>query len=246
MGDGGEDGDRCRHPTADPRDGRRPAREGHDERGEVDGQRQHPEQRHGCDVGAEERRHPEHEAGGQEREPDPRRDRPRPLAHDRDGVGDLGRLVALLGRGILDVSGRVADPPARGQQQHAEHHVARAPPAGLGGHVQRRLDDERVRQQPEDRPDVARRVEEVGVVASRVGRPREPALQQRPRVLTRKNGAPTPTASPARSRRTVSRVEPAPGSATTASGRNATGTTNSTRWAATCVRGASRLVATCV
>ena len=83
---------------------------------------------------------------------------------------------------VSSTTARVPDAPhERGaaEQQHDEHGVAPRPQLPLVVERQSRLDQERIRHQPDHAAEVARPVQEVRVAPGRVVRVRQPALQQR-------------------------------------------------------------------
>ncbi len=145
----------------------RAAGEGEDEREEVEGERDDPEERRRRDVVGEERGGREREAGRDERERHP--------AEDASLRG--GRLIR---RGLHRRSDRrIAHREDQGGHEDGEEAVEPGPRGGLRSEGQLRLDDQGIGDEAEEAAEVARGVEEVGVGRPRVARGREPPLEQR-------------------------------------------------------------------
>ena len=153
-------------------------------RRQVDGEREHPEERDGGDVrgdvggGAEEqaRRHE-----GEGRPPDAAARRHPLVAAGQGRRRGVGLAVRAGGGG----RGRAAPDHQRARDdQRREDQVAQGPEPrlrdGAGtGERQPRLDEHRIAQQREQAAEIARRIEEVRVAGGAVARVREPVLEHR-------------------------------------------------------------------
>ena len=166
--------DQERHEPIGDRARRRRARaERDDERQEIERQRRDPEERHRRDVGREVRRDGEHQARRNERERDPRETA---LPVERRPSDRL--TASVVTRGCRHRP-RGAPPPGgdRDARQEHEHRVADRPDPTLHAQRERRLDRDRIHQQREQAPEIARGVEEVRILRGRMIGLGEPALK---------------------------------------------------------------------
>src|SRR5581483_12501053 len=149
-------------------------REDEDEAPYVERERQDPEERDGAHVGRDMGRHSQHEAGGDGREGDPAR-LPRERDRRRGGRGERGDGWALAAR----------REDAAGSGEDDEERVAGRPELALPLDAGQGLERERVAEEPDHAPEVARAVEEVGILRRFVVGAREPGLEER---STRRDG----------------------------------------------------------
>ena len=142
-----------------------------DEGQQIERERRDPEQRHGCDVGRDMRRHGDQEAGrhGRERDPDDRIARTR-----RDCFRNARR------NGIRQSVGRAQQEPATQREQQDQDVEPRGPAECLAAERHERLDYEWIGDQRQKASDIARRIEEIRVLRGRMIGADEPRLDQRP------------------------------------------------------------------
>ena len=149
------------------------------ERQEIDRQRPDPEQRDRRDVGGQVRRHAQHQARRHGGEGDPAR-APRerdgpvcPAPVPRPPAGASGRRPRLL----RTAGPRPPEADGAGGGEQDEAAVPPGPEAALRLQVEEPLDDQRVREEREQAPDVAGRVEDVGIAGGPVLGGGEPGLE---------------------------------------------------------------------
>ncbi len=146
------------------------AAEGHDERRQVDPQRNDPQERNRGHVGRDVRGDAEHQGGRQECQTGP----PKDLCPVRTGPG------CGVGRRRRDhrLRRRSSYGERAGGGERDEDEEARGPPLALRCEIELRLDDERVGQQSTEAAEVAGGEQEVRVIGAMAASPRVPPLQQ--------------------------------------------------------------------
>jgi hypothetical protein len=128
---------------------------------QIEAERDHPQQRHGNDVGGQMERRREHQPRGHRRQRDPQRDVAARRRRRRDALARPG--------GARQQQGAAAD-------EQEQQTVADAPQQALPGDGEQRLDEQRKGDQPEEAAEIGGGVKRVRVAAP--GQ-REPALDQR-------------------------------------------------------------------
>ena len=156
-----------------------PPREHEDEGEEIDRQGNHPEQRDGLDVGRDERGHAQHEARGDQGQQHPAQAPAR---------GEAGQT--LPGRIGERGHGGAPEEHRTRESEYEQQQVAPGPEPALLRESEPGLEQDRIAEQPEHAPQVAGRVEEVGIARRRVPRACEPLLEERARRRDHEEGKP--------------------------------------------------------